>query len=420
MNYKDLNNKNLSFDVEKIPLDKLEDWIIDDDFNLKHKSNGFFSFIATNQDNYKNILISQNEIGLLAIFLKSNKEYFLNQEILIQKKQEPGNNPLTQLSPSIQMTYSNLIGRHGGKNNNLVLIEKYFQNSLYSFIRHEQSDSFLCKKNLNILSIKGSSNFDEFENFSNCYWINLDQLINLVLKGNIVHADTRSVLFFYFGRYLIDHYQLEFVNSIDSCFLKRLNFWNLKNQKNWSRINIKEITTYKNGSLFFKCEKDIFNKREINAYRIISNNREVKQWTQPLISISSKIYDLIFTNNNKQIFIIVTLNSNAGTLNCLEFLPTFSYYEADNKSSNIFSSKAVLINQSNQTEEGGRFWKRSNLHRIFYLEDISKYKDHENKILISLPQLLYFYEKSNYISMELRSISFVLFSYLIRNKWKFR
>ena len=104
----------------------------------------------------------------------------------------------------------------------------------------------------------------------------------------------------------------------------------------------------------------------------------------------------------------------------MEFLPTFSYYEADKKSSEVLDQKAILINQSNQTEEGGRFWKRSNLHRILFLEDISKYKDQENKILISLPQLLYFYEKSNYISMELRSICFILFSYLIRNKWKFR
>ena len=202
--------------------------------------------------------------------------------------------------------------------------------------------------------------------------------------------------------------------------LEWINIWNLKNQKSWSQINIKDVTKYKDGSIFFNCEEDQFNKREINGYRIISNNREVKQWTQPLISISRKFYDLIFTNIDNHIFIVVSLSSNAGTLNCLEFLPTYTYYQADKKSSEILATEAILINQSNQTEEGGRFWKRSNFHRIFYLEEISKYKDQENKILISLPQLLYFYEKSNYISMELRSICFVLFSYLISNKWKFQ
>ena len=133
-------------DVKKIPLKQLGEWTLDDNYSIQHKSKGFFTFIATQQDGFKNILISQNEIGILSILLRFEEKDFMNREILIQKKQEPGNSPLTQLSPSIQMTFSNLTGKHGGEDINLIDIQNYFRKSLYSYIRHEQSDSFLYKK----------------------------------------------------------------------------------------------------------------------------------------------------------------------------------------------------------------------------------------------------------------------------------
>ena len=55
MKPKELKNKSLSLKVEKIPLDELEDWNLDENFNLKHKSSGFFTYTAIRQNNYKNI-----------------------------------------------------------------------------------------------------------------------------------------------------------------------------------------------------------------------------------------------------------------------------------------------------------------------------------------------------------------------------
>ena len=55
--------------VEKIPLNQLGEWIFeDDDYSIQHKSKGFFTFVATHQDGFNNILISQNEIGILSFY----------------------------------------------------------------------------------------------------------------------------------------------------------------------------------------------------------------------------------------------------------------------------------------------------------------------------------------------------------------
>ena len=116
------NSLNRDFKVEIKDLKELRDWELSKDLTLNHISKSFFSFIAlSNKTN--NFLISQNEIGMLAIFSKYRTNNFDEQYFLLQKKFEPGNDPISQLSPAIQMTYSNLKGKHGGRINNLNFIK---------------------------------------------------------------------------------------------------------------------------------------------------------------------------------------------------------------------------------------------------------------------------------------------------------
>ena len=140
----DYSSLNRDFKVEIKDLKELRDWEFSKDLKLNHISKSFFSFIAlSNKKN--NFLISQNEIGMLAIFSKYSTDNFDEQYYLLQKKFEPGNDPISQLSPAIQMTYSNLKGKHGGRINNLNFIKIYLKNN-FSTLQLEQSDSFLHKK----------------------------------------------------------------------------------------------------------------------------------------------------------------------------------------------------------------------------------------------------------------------------------
>ena len=57
MNLKEITDEKFYLEVKKIPLDELNGWIFDEKYMLKHKSNGFFTFLATEQNNKKNILL---------------------------------------------------------------------------------------------------------------------------------------------------------------------------------------------------------------------------------------------------------------------------------------------------------------------------------------------------------------------------
>lgn len=420
MKFKEIKDEKLFLEVKKIPLDQLNNWIFDKkNHSLYHKSNGFFTFIGTEQNNTKNILLFQNEIGLLAIFLRYKNKDFDNQQILLQKKQEPGNFPLTQISPSIQMTYSNLNGLHGGSKSKLDFINNQKRNIIYFFIKHEQSDSFLLKKNSNMLCYYDTNlEKNKLLNLRNSIWLSTIDIINYLLAGKIIHSDTRSVIFLYFGLRVMEIYKYKLLKEIKKNLINKINIWNFKNQKNWRFLNIKDITFYKNGSLHLNDEINLRNKRTISGFRIKSNNREVSEWDQPLLEINKKIYNLIYTLKNNEINILTSLNASNGTWNEVEFLPTY-FWDLNEKDMNLLKENdLILMHESEQTDEGGRFWRRSNLYQIYYTENYESLENYDDKLLLSLPELIYFYENSNHISMELRSICVLLFSYLIKSSWK--
>ena len=398
MKFKEIIDNELNLEVEKIPLDKLNNWIFDENNSLHHKSNGFFTFVGTEQNNIKNILLFQNEIGLLTIFLRYKNKDFDNQEMLLQKKQEPGNFPLIQISPSIQMTYSNLNGMHGGSKSKLDFISDQKKNILYLFIKHEQSDSFLLKKNLNMLSYYHSDiEKTNLLNTRNNIWISNKDIINFLLIGNLIHSDTRSVLFLYFGLRVITIQKYKKLKVIKKELINKINLWNFKNQKNWRFLKMKDITIYKNGSLHFKDENNKNNQRTISGFRIKSNNREVSEWDQPLLEINKKIYSLIYTIKNNEINILTSLDASNGTWNEVEFLPTFSFNIKEKNLNTLNEKDLTLMHESDQTDEGGRFWRRSNTYKIYFKEDFKSIDNYNDKILLSLPELIYFYENSNHI-----------------------
>ena len=120
---------------------------------------------------------------------------------------------------------------------------------------------------------------------------------------------------------------------------------------------------------------------------------------------------MIYTIKNNEINIIISLKASNGTWNEVEFLPTFSFGIKEKNFISLNEKNLKLIHESDQSDEGGRFWRRSNTYKIYFMEDLETFRNYDDKLLLSLPELIYFYENSNHISMELRSIC-ILFSYL--------
>jgi len=412
---KDFNNINEDFLVELQDLKELKNWRLTNSLNLIHKSRSFFTFIGV-KDQLNNFLISQNEVGILAIFCKNNSKDFFEQFFLLQNKFEPGNQPFTQLSPAIQMTYSNLKGKHGGENNNLNFIDNLSKNLYFSTLQLEQSDSFLHKKNLNYFALLENEEIPAFMQKSDLFWISTSEIIQFALKGEILHADSRSVLFFVF----FDKFYKIDGNPGKSRSLNQLfSFFSLsafKFQKPWRFTSMENICEYKEGKIYLNDNKQSFDKRHILGVKVSSKTREVKSWEQPLLSVESKAFLLIISKKANDIYILVSLGIGPGLFTEFEILPSFVFKSSENIEINelIKFKELKELHTSWQTEEGGRFFKRRNLHKIFLSNSMDIFNQENNLFWLNLNEFFNISNNTNFISMELRSIGFLLFSYLLR------
>lgn len=407
----DFNDKN--FHIKKVDLSNLDQWTLKEDLNLQHKSKGFFTFVGIDSGLSNQILINQNEIGLLAAIVSEN--IFNNQKLyLVQRKIEPGNNPLAQIAPAIQMTHSNINGKHGKKIKIQKIIRQILDNKVYSFLQTEQSDSFLHKRNLNLLAKLTEPEKFELNNLKNTFWISSKSIIELTLSGEKINSDLRSVLFLEFALKLLSKFKLEINNNFDNKKLEKMQVLHFLKQRPWNFIKVSEIAFYKNGSIFMESEND-FDKVEISGFKIITNAREVNSWSQPLLIIPPKIINLIYEKKGNNIKFLLSKKSSPGTINEFEFLPTsitsFSKFQREDKFDSSITKK--LVHHSWQTDEGGRFWRRKNLYRIFTVDKLDEIKYNDDYLVLNLNEIIYLYKNSFTISIELRSILFVLFSHLL-------
>jgi len=272
----DFKNINEEFSVELKDLKELSNWSLTNGLDLIHVSNSFFTFIGV-KTQFSNFLISQNEIGMLAIFCKNDSNDFFEQFFLLQNKFEPGNDPYTQLSPAIQMTYSNLKGKHGGKNNNLNFIDNLSKNLYFSTLQLEQSDSFLHKKNLNYFALLGDDQLPDFILKNDLFWISASEIIQFALKGETLHADSRSVMFFVFLNEFYKREKKDFKSRSLNQLFSLFSFFAFKFQKPWRITSIGNICEYKEGKIYLKNNEPSFDKRNILGVTVRSKTREVNK-----------------------------------------------------------------------------------------------------------------------------------------------
>ena len=179
---------------------------------------------------------------------------------------------------------------------------------------------------------------------------------------------------------------------------------------------MENICEYKEGRIYLKNNEQSFDNRNILGITVRSKTREVKSWDQPLLLIEPKTFLLIISKKANEIYILVSLGIGPGLFTEFEILPSFVFNYSENigiNKSNKFKGLKEL-NSSWQTEEGGRFFKRKNLHRILLSNSMDIFNEDNNLFWLNLNEFYNLSTNTNFVSMELRSIGFLLFSYLLR------
>lgn len=184
--------------VTRVPLHRLSDWRFEPGTgNLVHHTGRFFAIrglgVVTNFGpvaRWMQPIIDQSEVGILG-FLVGVRDGVL--QFLVQRKIEPGNVNVAQLSPTVQATRSNYTRVHGGAAPPYV---DYFVNAdpravLVDELQIEQASRYTGKRNRNIVVEVDPRRVPVGPDHR---WVTLGELLAAAACANAVNFDTRSVV----------------------------------------------------------------------------------------------------------------------------------------------------------------------------------------------------------------------------------
>lgn len=185
---------------QRRPLRRLAGWrIAPRTGNIEHRDGRFFTILGATARHrredgelcWDQPMIDQPEIGVLGI-LATRFDGLLH--FCLNGKEEPGNLHGVQLSPTVQATYSNYTGGHGGRRPYLVdlFLNPPPDRLIYARLQTEDGGRFLYKSNRNLIV---RAELDELPPLPPRFlWLTLRQIADLLRHDNVINACARSVL----------------------------------------------------------------------------------------------------------------------------------------------------------------------------------------------------------------------------------
>ncbi|MFG3660760.1 NDP-hexose 2,3-dehydratase family protein [Streptomyces sp. NPDC047706] len=267
------------FRVERIPFAGLEGWsFAPDTGNLVHRSGRFFSvegIHVTHPENpvpeWQQPIINQPEVGILGILAK---EFDGVLHFLMQAKMEPGNPNLLQLSPTVQATRSNYTRVHQGADVKYLghFVDVPPQRVIADVLQSEHGSWFLRKANRNML-VEAVGEVRLEENFC---WLTLGQIGELLRRDNVVNMDARTVLACAPAQPAVPG-----ALHSDRALLSWITAERSRHDRRVRSLPLAEVTDWVRGDWSVEHVPERYFR--VMAVAVEAANREVAQWTQPLI-----------------------------------------------------------------------------------------------------------------------------------------
>ncbi|MCM4157124.1 NDP-hexose 2,3-dehydratase family protein [Gramella sp. AN32] len=433
-------NRKVKVSIREIPFSELKNWSFREGA-LRHDSGKFFSIDGIRAStNYGKIheweqpIINQPEIGYLGFITKEFKGVL---HFLMQAKIEPGNINYVQLSPTLQATKSNYSQVHKG---NIPAYLNFFREAkkeqvLLDQLQSEQGARFLKKRNRNII-IKVEEDIEILENF---IWLTLGQVKDLMKIDNIVNMDSRTVISgipllepplslsddlgkhsqsfeqnnFNRGLYASCAYNAKCKNSLDDI-IKFITSHKCNLELDIEKIPLSSLDNWviTDRSIHHK-EKKYF---EIIATEIEIGNREVVNWSQPMVKpVQEGICALICKNIKGVMHFIMQAKLECGNFDIIELAPTVQCLTDNYRTKKsiealpflkyvLNAQKSNLIFDTYQSEEGGRFFKEQNRSMIIFDEENIPLELPENYVWMTYNQIQMFLKHNNYLNIQARSL----------------
>lgn len=424
-------NREVSVDVQRIPLSEMNGWRIDEDGCLRHETGRFFSVQGIHvETDYGSLpgwdqpIIVQPEIGYLGILAK---EFDGVLYFLMQAKIEPGNVNCVQISPTLQATKSNYTRVHNGRKPAYL---DYFvhvkpENVLLDQLQSEQGARFLRKRNRNII-IKVDDDIEVLPDFR---WMTIGQIKEFMHCDNMVNMDTRTVLSgIEYVDYLTPMSDLSHLSLFGRDLLKsakttegvhsmsQLLFWlsGLKSKYDLfvSYKPIDKLIGWHRTDMEIANDNDKFFR--VIGVNVSISNREVLSWCQPLVQpLQQGICAFIIKKIGGVYHFLVQAKLECGNNDVFELAPTVQCLTG-----NVFAARQkppftdYILNAPKdqvlydvlQSEEGGRFFREQNRNMIVEADDAFPLEVPDHYIWMTLNQINNFLRFNNYLNIQARSI----------------
>jgi oxidase EvaA len=422
------------FDLRRVPFAAMPDWFFEPSTgNLAHRTGRFFSVegveVVTNYGpvgDWTQPIINQPEIGVLGMLTKEIDGVL---HCLVQAKMEPGNINTLQLSPTVQATRSNYSRVHRGAPTRYL---EYFTDPrrarvLVDVLQSEQGAWFFRKRNRNIV-VETTEEVPPHEDYR---WMTIGQLRRMLHLDNMVNMDLRTVLscipfaapadagaagpdtpFRAALRRSLDPANgslismpqlLSWFTDSKTRYEHRARPIPLRQVRGWHRDD-HEIS-HSDGRHF-----------RIIATEVAAGNREVVQWSQPLLAPRSRgVIALLTKAMNGVLHVLVHARVEAGFLDVTELAPTVQCMP-DNYAGLPPESRPPFLEyvldppadriryDTLLSEEGGRFYHAESRYLIIEVDEAFPVAAPAGYRWLTVGQLGRLLRHSHYVNVQARSL----------------
>lgn len=434
-------NSLVHVNVRKIRFDALKRWSFDEQRSrLRHDTGRFFSIegihVETNWGfvpQWDQPIINQPEIGYLGFIVRPINGIW---HFLVQGKIEPGNINAIQISPTLQATKSNYTKVHEGKAPPYL---EYFQRArdsqvLLDQLQSEQGARFLRKRNRNMIILTE----EDIPLLPNYTWATLGQIKLLMQYDNLVNMDTRTVVSgITYGSSGISgveevpglpmltglgHAGSKFYHSMMSNqayhdFESLIRFVTNAKCRYELEVTKKPLSALQD----WVIDDFAIHHRENKYFNVIAvdveiSSREVMTWTQPMIEpAQSGLCAFVCREIEGVLHFAVQAKLECGNFDIIELAPTVQCltgnYMNNESVSNVPFLNYVLNStpssrwlDTNQSEEGGRFFKEQNRNMIVIAGEDVTLALPDNFVWMTMKQIQAFIQFNNYFNIQARSL----------------
>ncbi|MDD2732861.1 MAG: NDP-hexose 2,3-dehydratase family protein [Desulfuromonadaceae bacterium] len=393
--------------------------------NINHDNGRFFSIIGVHvrhrvdrdELEWDQPIIEQPETGILGILAREINGLL---HFCLQAKEEPGNIGNIQLSPTVQATYSNYTGAHGGATPQFLELFSGPRRARILFARLQTEDGgrFLYKSNRNMIAVAADDFPQELpEGF---IWLTMRQIMRLMNQDNLVNACSRSILSSLAFAVVQEvgeqpHTPCHELEAGIRSTLQWLDDRRAANHMLTQRIGLNDLQEWHiDGKGFFSHQEQRFFR--IVGLQVSSGTREVRRWGQPIIeNPAAGIIGLLVRHGADGLELLMQAKAEVGNRSTVQLGPTVQFtqgnYEGSRKLKKPFlydeflePNRYRLLHESRQTEEGARFYREYHLHRILLLPEGMSPEPPTDYAWLSLEQVMFLVHLGEQVNSCARSI----------------